>query len=257
MRLPSYKHLDVNKSFYKLNPRAILIGIVMRNDKFKAYKLRVAGRSYNEIAKLLSIPKSTLSQWFSGLILPQEAKDRLKKRVYDKSIRALVQRNINQTYLAEKRSRQTRNIAKAEIKSINNRDLFIAGIALYWAEGYKRPRVINGKIKTSHPVSLTNSDPNLVKLFLRFLRETCVVPEDKIRASLRIFEHQNEGYLIDFWQKLTRIDNSRFGKIYKAVSISSQRKRPFNILPYGTIQIVVSDTNLYHKIMGWIDGLSI
>lgn len=240
----------------KLNHRAILIGIVMRNDKFKAYKLRAGGRSYNEIYKLLGIPKSTLSEWFSDLILPQEAKDRLKKRVYQKSVQALIKRNSAQTYLAEKRSRETRNLSKTEIGQLNGRDLLMAGIALYWAEGYKRPQIRNGKIKTYHPVSLTNSDPNLVKLFLRFLRETCQVQESKIRAGLRIFEHQNENYLLDFWQKTTQIDSARFGKIYKAISISSQRKRPFNILPYGTIQIKVSDTSLYHKIMGWIDGLS-
>jgi hypothetical protein len=241
----------------KVNRGAILIGIAVRNDKFKAYKLRVAGRSYNEIAKLLGIPKSTLSGWFSDLILPQEAQDRLKKRVYEKSVQALMKRNLAQTYLAEKRSRQTRSLSKTEIGQLNDRDLLIAGIALYWAEGYKRPILKNGKIKTYHPVRITNSDPLLIKTFLRFIREVCCVSEEKIRASIRIYEHQNEAYLLNFWQNITGISTNRFGKTYSGVSISSQRKRPFNILPYGTIQIGISDTNLYHKIMGWIDGLGI
>ncbi|OGN00691.1 MAG: hypothetical protein A3B91_05070 [Candidatus Yanofskybacteria bacterium RIFCSPHIGHO2_02_FULL_41_29] len=228
----------------------------MRNDKFRAYKLRVGGKSYNEISKILGTPKSTLSGWFTSLILPQEAQDRLKKRVYEKSIKALIKRNKFQTHLAEKRARQIRQTSKTELGRINKRDLFILGVALYWAEGYKRPRLLNGKIRTCHPVSLTNSDPRLIVSFLKFLRETCNVPENKIRAGLRIFDHQNENYLTDFWQRTTQIDSSRFGKIYKAVSISSQRKKPFNTLPYGTIQIKVSDTNLYHKVMGWIDGLS-
>src|SRR3989338_6006526 len=101
----------------------------MRNDKFKAYKLRVQGRSYNEINKLLSVPKSTLSDWFSKLVLPQEAQDRLKKRVYEKSIKALLKRNMAQTRTAQLRAQTIRGNAVKDIGNLSMRDLFIAGIA--------------------------------------------------------------------------------------------------------------------------------
>jgi alkanesulfonate monooxygenase SsuD/methylene tetrahydromethanopterin reductase-like flavin-dependent oxidoreductase (luciferase family) len=93
------------------------------------------------------------------------------------------------------------------------------------------------------------------EIFLRFLREICMVPDSKISANIRIFEHQNANQLLQFWQKTTKIPLSKFHKFYYGVSKSSLGKRPFNILPYGTIQIVVGDTKLYHKIMGWIKGL--
>ena len=32
-------------------------------------------------------------------------------------------------------------------------------------------------------------------------------------------------------------------------------KRPFNRLPFGVIQVRISNTNLFHKIMGWIEGV--
>lgn len=229
----------------------------MRSDKFKAYKLRVAGRSYNEISRLLCIPKSTLSLWFKDIFIPEEAQARIKKRVYDRSITGLIKRNINQTKQAEKRAEIARERACSEIDNISKRDLLVIGVALYWAEGYKRPIVRGGKTRTYHPVCFTNSDPKLITLFLRFLREICQVSEDRIRANIRMFEHQNEAYVADFWQKICRIPSTNFGKIYKGISISSQRKRPHNILPYGTVQIRVSDTALYHQIMGWIDGLAI
>jgi len=95
----------------------------------------------------------------------------------------------------------------------------------------------------------------MVKLFLRFLREVCEVPEETISADIRIYEHQNEAHLLDFWSKTTDISYSRFKKFYYGVSISSQRKKAFNTLPYGTIQIRVNNTPLFHKIMGWIEGL--
>ena len=50
------------------------------------------------------------------------------------------------------------------------------------------------------------------------------------------------------------VDKEKFGKSYYGVSKSSQGKKPFNILPYGTIQIRVNNTELFHRIMGWIDG---
>lgn len=227
----------------------------MRSDKFKAYKLRMQGRSYTEISNLLFVPKSTLSNWFSELIIPEGARERINKRVYAKSTAALIERNKSQTYQAEKRASGTRSLASSQVGSLSDRDLFIVGIALYWAEGHKRPIIARGKIRTYHPVSFTNSDPKLISLFMRFLRETCQVPEEKIKAHLRIFDHQNEVYILDFWQKTAKIPMSNFGKVYRGISISSQHKRPYNILPYGTLQIRVNDTSLFHKIMGWIDGL--
>src|SRR3989344_1853699 len=134
----------------------------MRNDKFKAYKLRIRGRSYNEICRLLGVPKSTLSGWFTNLELPEEAKKRLKDRVHAASLRGLIARNKNQTTTAEARSKEMHDRGKKLIKDINKRDLLIIGAALYWAEGYKRPVVINGRTRTSHRVSLTNSDPDLI-----------------------------------------------------------------------------------------------
>ena len=228
----------------------------MRSDKFKAYKLRVNGRSYNEITRLLNVPKSTLSNWFTGLVLPDEAKARINKRGNQKAISALIKRNIAQTHNAEKRASQTRTSAFRDIGELSQRELFLIGSALYWAEGYKKPMMRKGRVITSHYIGFTNSDPKLIALFLRFIREICKVPEEKIKANLRIFEHQNEAYLLDFWQKISRIPISKFGKVYKGVSISSQGKKPYNTLPYGTFQVRIGDTALYHRIMGWIDGLA-
>lgn len=228
----------------------------MRSDKFKAYKLRVAGKSYSEIKKLLGIPKATLSGWFKELELPEKARERLTQRAYRKSMAAILKHNHAQTHIAQQNARNIRNCARSEIINLTDKDLLMLGISLYWAEGYKRPKVVKGKIKTSHPVSLSNSDPGLVKIFLRFLREVCNINEEKIKGQIRVYEHHNEAYLLNFWSQTTNIPFERLETYKNGVSISSQRRRPYNILPYGTIQIRVNSTQLYHKIMGWIEGLS-
>ena len=44
----------------------------MRLDKNQALKLRLLGKSYNEINKALGVPKATLSDWFADLQLSKK-----------------------------------------------------------------------------------------------------------------------------------------------------------------------------------------
>src|SRR3989338_3485612 len=225
----------------------------MRPDKSKALKLRLQGRSYNEITALLGVPRSTLSGWFGNLEISPSARERISKRVHAGSLRGLIKKNKLQTHAAEQKARAIRLQGAMQINNLSKSELRILGATLYWAEGYKRPIIRNGKARTSHPVSLSNSDPFLVQAFLKFLRNVCEVPEEKIGAQLRIYEHQNAKNLLNFWSKTTGIPKNKFEKFYYGVSKSSQGKRPFNILPYGTIQIRVNSTALYHQIMGMIE----
>lgn len=227
----------------------------MREDRELAYKLRLQGNSYSQINQILGVPKSTLSAWFARLELSDSVRDKINQRGRTVAIAALVRRNKNQTTKAIERTRRFRQEARSEIPVPSNNELRLLGISLYWAEGYKRPKQRNGREITSHGVSLTNSDPALVKVFLRFLREVCLVPEEKIKANLRIFSHQNESQLLAFWIGATKLPRKNFTKTLHTISISSRRRRPYNTLPYGVIQIRVANTELFHKIMGWIEAL--
>ncbi len=229
---------------------------IMRKDKERALQLRLQGYSYGEISKKLNIPKSTLSGWLHNLELSEKARNRIRGRVKLGVLNGLIKHNKKQTHLARQRMAKIRSEAQSELRIINTRELWLIGIALYWAEGYKRPVVRNGKIRTHHPVSLANSDPQLVKIFIGFLRKICKIPKEKIHAEIRIFEHMNQDQILNFWQKITGLSKNNFSKVYYGISKSSQGKKPFNRLPYGTISIRVNDTNLFHKIIGWINGLS-
>ena len=227
----------------------------MRKDKQTALKLRLNGLSYSEINRVLGVPKSTLSGWFSNLVISKERRERIEKRTRKKSILALIKHNKEQAKLAIKRASDIRKQAGEELVMLVKNDLLILGSALYWAEGYKRPIIRNNREVTHHVVSMTNSDPFLIKVFLKFLRDYCQVPEEKIKASIRIYEHQNESLLLNYWQKETQIPMQNFKKTYYGVSKSSLGRRPFNRLLYGTIQVVVADTRLFHRIMGYIEKM--
>ncbi|MBI2888799.1 MAG: hypothetical protein HYY10_02660 [Candidatus Liptonbacteria bacterium] len=227
----------------------------MRKDKEVALKLRLGGKSYTEISQTLDVPKSTLSAWLSKVVLSPRANERIAARTREKSLISILRHNRQQTTAARKRASDTRKLAASFIGRLSDRDLLILGAALYWAEGYKRLKWRKGKELTAHPVSLTNSDPFLVQAFLKFLRGNMGVHNEKIKAGVRIFQHHNEQELLDFWQRITDIPRKNFTKTYVGISQSSKGKRPFNRLPYGTLQINVSSTPLFHQIMGYIEGL--
>lgn len=227
----------------------------MRTDRLAAQRLRLRGRSYNEIQRILGVPKSTLNGWFAKLTLPPAARERINNRVRRGSLLGLIRRNKHQTTLARERAAHTRQDAAREITSLSRRELLLVGSALYWAEGYKRAIIRNGQAVTHHPISFTNSDPLLVRMFLRFLRECLQVADEKIKADLRIFPHQEGRIIQRYWQSQTGISSKNFSRIYTGISLSSRGKRPFNRLSHGVIQIRVANTPLFHTIMGYIAGI--
>lgn len=227
----------------------------MKAVRKKAFILRKKGRSYNEINKLLGVPKSTLSSWFSSMVLPKEAQERIESRIHHGLLNGLVKRNKMQTHLARKRAKNTNDTASKEIGKISKRELLLIGVALYWGEGYKKLRVKNGIERTHHTVSFTNSDPEMIKVFMKFITDIAKTPLEKIRINLRIFKHINEKEAVEYWCNVTGLNRNNFYKTSYVISKSSQGKRPYNRLPYGTIQVTVGSTEKFHKIMGWIDGI--
>ncbi len=207
--------------------------------------MRMRGQSYTEISEGLGMSKSTLSEWFRHLEVSKETQDKISARSKAASINALLKVNRERTLHAEERIRTSRSSSLKDIGKLSSRDLLIMGTLLYWTEGHKRPIMFHEKARTYHPVSFTSSDPEKVKLFLRFIREYCKVEEEKITADIRIFNQAEKARILDFWSKATGLMYSNFRKIYKS---------KVNI-PYGIIQIRINDTALYHKIMGWIEGL--
>ncbi len=228
----------------------------MNKNKQIAIRLRLQGKSYLEIQREIGqISKSTLSLWLRGIVLSDRKKEALSRRTNQKSLASLLAHNKSQTLLAAKRIAHIQNSAKSEIGHLSISDMLIVGTALYWAEGYKRQIVRRGKKVFYYPVSLTNADPWLLKIFLRFLREVCGVSTKKIKVEVRIFKHLNEENILRYWSNILEIPRGNFLKSYIAVSKSSSGKKPFNRLPYGVAQIRISNTDLFYKIMGWISGI--
>ncbi len=226
----------------------------MNEVRAHALRLRLAGRSYNEIRDELGVPKSTLSSWFKNVVLSETARTRLTLRS-NIGTATLIKRNKMQTHKAEQRSREMRVLAKGKIPMLTKRDLLIMGAVLYWAEGYKRLHIRDGKERMSHTISFVNSDPTMIKTFLRFLQEILGVSTDEIHLTMRLYPHINEETARTYWMKVTGLPSPRFHRTTNMVSIASKGKRPFNRLPFGTLQVGVYDTAKFHYLLGLIEGV--
>lgn len=227
----------------------------MRTDKKRALDLRRQGFSFNEINKKLGIPKSTLSVWLDGFVLTAEAQKRLADRVYQGTLNGLIKRNRMQTVFARERAAEARMQAKKLICKVSRRELLLIGATLYWAEGYKRPKIVNGKVRTCHSISLTNSDPLIVSIFIKFLCDVLKIEKGKIVIEMRLFGHNDSEEAIMYWMKVTSLERIQFRKPQYPISLSSKGKRPYNRLPYGTVQVIVNSTQKFHELMGYIEGI--
>ncbi len=127
--------------------------------------------------------------------------------------------------------------------SIIEQKLKIAGIMLYWAEGS-----LKGKGTT---VDFANSSPQMVKLFLKFLRNICGVGEQRLRIYLYCHSYCDIEKMKEYWHQITKIPLSQFTKPYvrKGSLNLSERK-----LPYGMVHIRYNDKRLLGTIRNWIYG---
>ncbi|MDD5083907.1 MAG: hypothetical protein PHT88_03155 [Candidatus Moranbacteria bacterium] len=224
----------------------------MRNDKDKAIRLRKTGQSYTQIQNSLHIPKSTLSSWLKDIPLSTEAQQKISTRVCATSIRSLIQRNKNQTALAKKQADDIRDNATQEVHKLSENPLFLIGVSLYWAEGYKKG-AYGSKWKC---VDFANSDPQMITLMMAFFRTFCIKNDSEIKIQVIAHPNIDTDTVISFWSNVTSIPKNQFIKTQLKANKSSQGKRG-NTLTHGTVHIRMYDVRLFFRIIGWIEGMKL
>jgi len=216
--------------------------------KNKAISLRKSGESYNNIRKILNLrSKGTLSHWFKNIKLSKKSAKLLDKNNKLAHERGLFIANKNRKTRIESENKKAYTEGQVHIKSISKKELLLIGAVLYWGEGTKSER---------NQVSLgfSNSDPLMISVYMKFIREILKIPEEKIRAGIHIYQSISADEAKEFWSKITNLPKSRF-YIVTQVSRASQNKRPFNILPYGTVAIKINSRQQFYKVKGMIKGI--
>ncbi len=207
-----------------------------------AVAMRRNGESIKVIARAIGIAPSTVSLWVRDIQLSKLQLKKLTTR--GQSIAVVEKRRITRISRTKARRQETMDSAGQMISKLTHKELWLIGIALYWGEGGK---AYYGSAR------LSNSDPAVIQIMMRFFREVCRVPEDKFRGHVNTFSHLNTNKAEVYWSEISGIPKSNFYKSYSKRSSASMGKR--DALPYGTFQIYVSDTKLFFTIMGWIEKL--
>jgi hypothetical protein len=190
-------------------------------ERKEAIHLRRKGKSYREILRQVPVAKSTLSLWLRSVGLSKRQEQRLTlKRLEAGKRGALAQRRKRLKITREIKKKARDEIAKIDI---DNKTLWLMGVMLYWAEGAKERE--NGR---PTGVGFGNSDPFMIKLFVKWLYEICKVPKNHIKYELYI-HLSSRNRLIDvkkYWARNLNLDLNTFQTVYfKKHNVHTNRKK--------------------------------
>ncbi|GGZ13601.1 hypothetical protein [Streptomyces avidinii] len=210
----------------------------------RARELRLQGMTYDRIQLELGCSKSSISLWVRDLPKPD------RKRTKEQSS-AIARRGWDRTLqVREAERRETKEAASRDVGRLSERELFLVGVGLYWAEGSKdkayarRERVI-----------FVNSDPDMIRLYLAWLRLLGIKGE-RLRYSVMIHETADIAGAERFWADLVGADPSQFLK--RTVKRHDPRTTRMNVGEsyYGCLAVrVPQGADLYRRVEGWWYGI--
>ncbi len=211
--------------------------------RVKARELREQGLAYNQIAAELGVSKSSVSLWVRDLPRPEGLS-------YEECCRRVAE-GVRRYWAAERPAREaqreaTRAAATAEIGSLSQRELLIAGAIAYWCEGAK-----NKPYHRHDRVTFINSDPALITLFLRFLDAAGV---DRNMVVYRVYIHENADVTgaERFWLEVTGADPALFRRSALKRHIPQTVRKNVGTDYRGCLRMDVRrSTDLYRRIEGW------
>ncbi len=218
-------------------------------EKQEAIELRKQGLSYAEILKQIPVAKSSLSLWLKSVKLAKSQKQRLTEKKRLSALRGALSRKTKRIAL----TKEIKDKARLEIGKLSKRELFLIGVALYWAEGTKE------KEGHSSQAVFSNSDSGMIKLYLKWLLS--VVHLKKNQIYFVIYIHENNKYRLDevknYWIRKTGFPKENFRYVYfKKHIINTKRKNTGNNY-FGLLKVSALESSfLNRKIQGWIEGIS-
>lgn len=212
------------------------------NDKQKVIELRKLGQSYNQIKKTLNVSKSTLSGWLKDYPLSKERirelRDWNEQRIekYRETRRKQKEERLNKIYREQNK----------KIFPLNSRELFLAGLFLYWGEGTK---------SANARINISNTDPVMIEFFIYWCKKSLSVPVNKFRVYLHLYSDMDAEKELQYWSKMLNISRNQFTKPYIKNSLRSNinHKGSFG---HGTCNVSVGGARLSEKILMSIKTIS-
>lgn len=172
----------------------------------QAVALRKSGKTYSQIRQSLSVnvPKGTLSYWLHDIHISPMGQKR-RKKIIDTQLRSArkkalqKKRDMREDYFRALKEHNMHLLHTMRDKGV----LMLLLSTLYIAEGTKA-----GVRHAS--VTLGNSDPRIIRMFLSLLRQCYDLDEKKFRCTVQCRADMDTKELGKFWSRVTKVPLSQF-----------------------------------------------
>jgi len=219
-----------------------------QREREQALLLRNRGKSIGDIASQLSVSKSTVSNWCRDIRLSEKQRAKLATLSKHHATAALLRASEHQREQRLKHTEHMISVGQTDVGKCTKRDLFMVGLGLYWGEGYK---------KGNQELGFTNSDPQMISFYIRWLKTIYGIGNDELilRVSINTIHTKRVKEVEKYWSKLTSIPISQFTKpsLIRSKSEKMYRDQKHH---FGTLRIKVRrGTDLRRRILGSISAL--
>ena len=196
-------------------------------------ELRRPGLTFREIREVIPVPKSTLQGWVRDVRLSSEQIDAIRLRAGRRGI------PVDTQWRRRLAVSDIRSTARSFAEDHLDDQLFVAGTVMYWAEG----------AKTRNFVDLANSDPNALRLFIKWARRYLGCRE--FHLALHLHAGNDEAAAKDYWRRALGEPDATFGKTYVKPTRPGHRN---NRLVHGICRVRTRNAaDNWHRVMVFID----
>ena len=216
-------------------------------ERADAIRLRHEGLRYSDLTRRFGVAKSTLWRWLKaeGLVETQPQRLTEMKRAAQQRGAAIVK---------ARRLARTRAIleqASHEVGALSRRDVWLLGLALYWAEGSKQKP---GNVSAG--VIFTNSDPAAIRAFVAWITESCGVSKDRLTFEIYLHETADATRAQLYWSAQLQLPIEQLSRIRWKHHRPATRRTNVGDSYHGLVRVRVARSSaLNRRIAGWIAGV--
>lgn len=202
-------------------------------EREQARELRAQAWTLREIADELGVAKGTVSVWVRDVEFTPKPRNRgtANQRPHP----------LHVAKLAElERCRQD---AEEWVGSMTDRELTAFCLGLYAGEGNK----------TKSIVGLANTNPALLLVFVRWLRQTFDIDESRLRVVVYLHAGLDIEAAIAYWSSLLGVPADQFSKPYRAAADRTRRSRKHE---HGCATVRYSCSRTFRRLLAMIEAVT-
>ncbi|MFF3319224.1 hypothetical protein ACFYV5_27475 [Streptomyces sp. NPDC003035] len=210
----------------------------------RARELRLQGMTYDQIQLELGCSKSSISLWVRDLPKPERRDPTEQAKI------AARKRWDHELQMRDAARRRTKEAATDEIGAMTDRELFLVGVGLYWAEGSKDKPYDRREVTI-----FVNSDVDVIRVYLAWL-DLLGVARERLRFRVMIHESADVSAAERYWADVAAIDTGALGKTtLKKHNPKTVRKNVGESYRGCLVISVLQGADLYRRIEGWWKGI--